>query len=100
MPKAASARSSRRARPWSRTPARASNASRQLAVNAQTPEHAATIQRVLAIPSKRHDQALVTFLTEHELKALLAGPDQATWIGRRGHALIVLATQTGCPPAS
>jgi site-specific recombinase XerD len=59
------------------------------------PEHAATIQRVLAIPSKRHDQALVTFLTEHELKALHAAPDQATWIGRRDHALIVLATQTG-----
>ncbi|MDQ3607559.1 MAG: site-specific integrase [Actinomycetota bacterium] len=59
------------------------------------PEHAATIQRVLAIPSKRHDQALVTFLTEHELKALLAATDQATWIGRRDHALIVLATQTG-----
>jgi site-specific recombinase XerD len=59
------------------------------------PEHAATIQRVLAIPSKRHDQALVTFLTEHELKALLDAPDQATWIGRRDHALIVLATQTG-----
>jgi integrase/recombinase XerD len=59
------------------------------------PEHAATIQRVLAIPTKRHDQALVTFLTEPELEALLAAPDQATWIGRRDHALILLAAQTG-----
>jgi integrase/recombinase XerD len=59
------------------------------------PEHAATIQRVLAIPSKRHDQALVTFLTDHELKALLDAPDQTTWIGRRDHALILLAAQTG-----
>jgi integrase/recombinase XerD len=28
------------------------------------PEHAALIERVLAIPPKRHDRALVTFLTE------------------------------------
>jgi integrase/recombinase XerD len=59
------------------------------------PEHAGTIQRVLAIPSKRHDQALVTFLTDHELQALLDAPDQSTWIGRRDHALILLAAQTG-----
>ena len=59
------------------------------------PEHAATIQRVLAIPSKRHDQALVTFLTDPELQALLAAPDQATWIGRRDHTMILLAAQTG-----
>ncbi|HEX3478223.1 MAG TPA: tyrosine-type recombinase/integrase [Kofleriaceae bacterium] len=59
------------------------------------PEHAATIQHVLAIPSKRHDQALVTFLTDHELNALLDAPDQSTWIGRRDHALILLAAQTG-----
>src|SRR5215210_5918422 len=59
------------------------------------PEHAATIQGVLAIPTKRTDQALVTFLTEPELQALLDVPDRATWIGRRDHALILLAAQTG-----
>ena len=59
------------------------------------PEHAATIQRVLAIPAKRFDQALVTFLTDPELDALLDAPDQSTWIGRRDHALIMLAAQTG-----
>jgi integrase/recombinase XerD len=59
------------------------------------PEHAATIQRVLAIPTKRHDQALVTFLTEPELQALLDAPDQSTWLGRRDHALMLLASQTG-----
>ena len=58
-------------------------------------EHAATIQRVLAIPSKRFDQALVTFLTDPELDALLNAPDRSTWIGRRDHALILLAAQTG-----
>ena len=39
------------------------------------PEHAAAIARVLAIPPKRYDRALVTFLTEAELDALLAAPD-------------------------
>ncbi|HEX6021417.1 MAG TPA: tyrosine-type recombinase/integrase [Solirubrobacter sp.] len=59
------------------------------------PEHAASIQRVLAIPTKRHDHALVTFLTDPELDALLAAPDQTTWIGRRDHAMFLLAVQTG-----
>ena len=59
------------------------------------PEHAADIQRVLAIPSKRADRALVTYLTEPELDALLASPDRTTWTGRRDHALIMLAAQSG-----
>lgn len=59
------------------------------------PEHAETIARVLAIPPKRHDQALVTYLTEPELAALLTAPDRSTWAGRRDHALILLAAQTG-----
>ena len=59
------------------------------------PEHAALIGRVLAIPSKRTDKALVTFLTDEEMNALLAGPDRSTQLGRRDHALLVLALQTG-----
>jgi integrase/recombinase XerD len=59
------------------------------------PEHAETIARVLAIPPKRYDKALVTWLTEPELAALLAAPDRTTWTGRRDHALILLAAQTG-----
>jgi integrase/recombinase XerD len=59
------------------------------------PEHAADIQRVLAIPSKRADRALVTYLTEPELDALLTSPDRDTPTGRRDHALIMLAAQTG-----
>lgn len=59
------------------------------------PEHAATIQRVLAIPSKRFERALVTFLTEPELDALLAAPDRGTWTGRRDHAMLLLGAQTG-----
>jgi integrase/recombinase XerD len=59
------------------------------------PEHAADIQRVLAIPPKRYDKALITYLTEDEITALLAAPDLASWTGRRDQALLVLACQTG-----
>lgn len=59
------------------------------------PEHAELIQRVLAIPSKRFDRALVTFLDEDEVDALLAAPDRSTWTGRRDHALLLVAIQTG-----
>jgi site-specific recombinase XerD len=59
------------------------------------PEHADSIARVLAVPPKRYDRALVTWLTEPEVDALLAACDQATWTGRRDHALLLLAAQTG-----
>ena len=59
------------------------------------PEHAASISRVLAIPPKRGDQALVTYLTDPEVDALLAAPDPRTWTGRRDHALLLLDIQTG-----
>jgi site-specific recombinase XerD len=59
------------------------------------PEHAELIARVIAIPQKRHDKPLVAFLTEAEIKALLAAPDRSTWIGRRDHTLLATAIQTG-----
>jgi site-specific recombinase XerD len=59
------------------------------------PEAAAVIQRVLAIPPKRCDHTIVTYLTDPEIDALLAAPDQNTWTGRRDHALLALAIQTG-----
>jgi integrase/recombinase XerD len=59
------------------------------------PEHAQDIQRVLSIPPKRTDRALVTFLDQQEIDALLAAPDRTTWTGRRDHALLILAIQTG-----
>jgi integrase/recombinase XerD len=59
------------------------------------PEHAASISRILAIPPKRFDRALITYLTEPEVDALLASCDQTSWIGRRDHALVLLAVQTG-----
>lgn len=61
----------------------------------EAPEHSAHIQRVLAIPAKRFARRLVPFLNRTEVDALLAAPDQRTWSGRRDHALILLAVQTG-----
>jgi site-specific recombinase XerD len=59
------------------------------------PEHAALIAQVLAIPQKRVDKTNVSFLEPAEVDALLAAPDRRRWEGRRDHALITLAVQTG-----
>jgi site-specific recombinase XerD len=59
------------------------------------PEHAETIARVLAIPAKKFDRALVAWLTEPEVDALLGAPDKTTWAGRRDHAMLTLAAQAG-----
>ena len=59
------------------------------------PEHAALIQRVLAIPTKRAERSIVCFLTPPEVDALLASPDRSRATGRRDHALLVVAVQTG-----
>ncbi len=66
-------------------------------VSFEEPAHSALIQRVLAIPSKRHDKRQVNFLTRSEIEAVLAAPDRTTWLGRRDHTLLLLATQTGLP---
>jgi integrase/recombinase XerD len=61
----------------------------------QHPEHAGSIARVLAIPQKEYERALICFLTRKEVVALLGAPDCETWTGRRDHALLTLAVQTG-----
>lgn len=61
----------------------------------QHPEHADLIARVLAIPQKRFDRGIVEFLSKAEVEAILSVPDRNTWLGRRDHALLTLAVQTG-----
>ena len=61
----------------------------------EAPAQSAQIQRVLAIPGKRYTRAVVSFLTRPEVDALLATPDQRTWSGRRDHAFLLTAVQTG-----
>jgi len=59
------------------------------------PAHALLCQQVLAIPSKRFERGIVEFLDEKEMEALLDAPNPASWIGRRDHALLLVAVQTG-----
>lgn len=59
------------------------------------PEHAALIARVLDIPAKRCERTDVTYLDRSEVEALLAAPNRDTWWGRRDHALLNVAVQTG-----
>ena len=61
----------------------------------EAPAHAGLIQRVLAIPSQRQPRAMVDFLTRPEIDALLATPNRKTWLGRRDHAFLLTAVQTG-----
>jgi integrase/recombinase XerD len=59
------------------------------------PEHAATIARVIEIPTKRHQRTMISYLDRDEIDALLQAPDRATWLGRRDHAMLLTAIQTG-----
>ena len=61
----------------------------------QAPQHMGVIQRVLAIPYKRLTRRLVTYLTRSEVQAVLDSVDKSTWIGRRNHAMFLVAVQTG-----
>jgi site-specific recombinase XerD len=61
----------------------------------QEPALGALAQRILAIKSKRHIKRSIDFLTRKEAEALLVAPNQQTWSGRRDHALLLLALQTG-----
>lgn len=59
------------------------------------PEHAHTIQQVLAIPQKKTETSPRAFLTDIEMRTLLAAPDLGTWHGRRDRVLLAVALQTG-----
>lgn len=61
----------------------------------ELPAQSELIQRVLAIPCKRCVHQQIHYLTRPEVDALLGAPDQATWSGRRDHAWLLLAIQTG-----
>jgi site-specific recombinase XerD len=61
----------------------------------EAPAQSGVIQRVLAIPNQRQPRALVGFLTRPEIEALLAAPNRTTWLGRRDHAFLLIAVQTG-----
>jgi integrase/recombinase XerD len=57
--------------------------------------HVALLQALLAIPSKRHDQPLLGYLSREEIDAIIAAPDASTWLGQRDAALFVILYNTG-----
>jgi site-specific recombinase XerD len=59
------------------------------------PEHAELIARVLDIPTKRCERKDVSYLNDNEADALLEAPNRSSWTGRRDHALLGLAVETG-----
>jgi site-specific recombinase XerD len=61
----------------------------------EAPAQSEIIQRVLAIPNQRQRRALVGFLTRPEIEALLGAPNRTKWLGRRDHAFLITAVQTG-----
>src|SRR5436309_11018779 len=61
----------------------------------EAPAHSGIIQRVLGIPNQRQRRTLVGFLTRPEIEALLAAPNRMQWLGRRDHAFLLTAVQTG-----
>jgi integrase/recombinase XerD len=52
-------------------------------------------QKILSMPSKRYVRGNVEFLDAQEMQGLLNAPDCSTWIGRRDHAILTIALQTG-----
>jgi integrase/recombinase XerD len=64
-------------------------------LNIKCPHLSHHIQQILAIPQKRYEPALITFLDETEIDALLNSPDQSTPMGRRDFTLILFLLQTG-----
>jgi integrase/recombinase XerD len=50
---------------------------------------------VIEIPPKRHLRTTISYLAHDEITALLRAPDRTTWLGRRDHALLLVAIQTG-----
>jgi len=59
------------------------------------PAHLLQCQQILAMPGKRYVKRSVTFLDRNEIAALLAAPDRSIWSGRRDHAILLVALQTG-----
>jgi site-specific recombinase XerD len=59
------------------------------------PAYLLQCQQILALPGKRYVRRTIEFLDRPEMEALVAAPDRATWVGRRDHALLLVALQTG-----
>ena len=61
----------------------------------QEPSSLAIAQTILAIPMKRFEQPLIGFLTREHIEAILAAPNQNTWIGQRDRVMLAPLYNTG-----
>jgi len=61
----------------------------------ETPEHLFHCQKILSIPVKRAPKPVVPYLSEDEMKTLLAQPDMTTRKGRRDLTLLCTLYDTG-----
>jgi len=52
-------------------------------------------QQILAIPAKRFEKPLLGFLSEDEIRAVLAAPDSSTWAGARDGVMFAVLYNTG-----
>jgi len=59
------------------------------------PAYLLQCQQILSLPGKRYVRRTIAFLDRPEIEALVAAPDRSTWVGRRDHALLLVALQTG-----
>ncbi len=64
-------------------------------VQAEAPEFILHCQRVLAIPFKRHQRAVISYLSAVEMQAVLSQPDQSGQKGRRDLVLLSLLYDSG-----
>lgn len=64
-------------------------------LSSKIPEMSGHIAEVLAIPNKRTHQKQIGFLNEKEVNALLNTPEQTKWLGRRDHAILLTAIESG-----
>jgi site-specific recombinase XerD len=64
-------------------------------VAANDPASFGIAQRILTIPTKRAHIEVTNHLTEAEVNALIAAPDQATSRGRRDRAFLLFLARTG-----
>jgi site-specific recombinase XerD len=59
------------------------------------PAYLLQCQQIVAMPDKRYMRRTIEYLDPAEMAAVLAAPNRSTWVGRRDHALLCLALQTG-----
>lgn len=64
-------------------------------IGEQSPEHLEWCTQIRLIPHKRGNRALINYLTEPEMRALLAAPSQSTPQGYRDYVLLLFLYNSG-----